>query len=117
MSFAAAVTLFLKVLQIRLTQSASDGEQVKLEVVSRLRGQCAKQVASEFAPAGTAQSTSVPDFADGVAALIAMLNQVTESDSEGLIRPQLLFQTGHASCRQPFVQPRRQFLIGPDGII
>lgn len=103
-----------EILQIRLTQPAANCHQVKLNVGHSVGRQRSQEIAAQLTPPRTTQSAPIPDFAHAVAALIPLLNDLRNADSQSLILAELLFDRRHAFDGKPLIEPGSEFGIRPD---
>lgn len=100
-------------MQVGLTATTSDRQQMKLDVGGFGGRQSSQQVPAEFAAGGAAKSRPLPDFPHGVAALITVVDELSHAAPQFLVITQLLLQFRHAVRRKLLIQPRRQFSFGP----
>ena len=63
--------LFVEVIEVCEAESATDDVEVEVNVVGLLGCEGLEEEAAKFGAAGAAEPAALPDFADGVASLIA----------------------------------------------
>lgn len=105
--------MFFEVSEVGLAKATADGGKVEFDVVGVFGGECLQEVVAQFGAGGARQASSLPDFADRVAALIPTANDGSDFLLQRFVGADLLFEFRHACRRQQFVKPGGDFAIGP----
>jgi hypothetical protein len=105
--------LFVEVIQVCETEPAANGVEVEVNIVSLIGSESLEEESAEFGAAGAAESAALPDFADGVASLIAEANECGGALSERWVITELRFDLGEAIGRELFIQPGGEFAVCP----